>query len=129
MVVISTASSQNEEPVPLTAEDLHQIRNLSKDVSTVVARHNVAGQNVAGCRLVHECRRCVAQVYDVTLFDVVLFAVILFDVTLFAIVLLYFKLLCVTLLAVALLDVTLFAVTLFDVTLFAVANLKLGIES
>ena len=110
--------------MPLTAEDLHQIRNLSKDVSTVVARHNVAGQNVAGCRLVHECRRCVAQVYDVTLFDVVLF-----DVTLFAIVLLYFKLLCVTLLAVALLDVTLFVVTLFDVTLFAVANLKLGIES
>ena len=65
--------AQNEEPVPLTSEDLQQIRNLSPDVSTVVARHIVVGQNVAGCRLVHECRRCVAQphvvnddVYDET---------------------------------------------------------------
>ena len=61
LAVISSASAQNEEPVPLTPEDLKQIRNLSPDISTVVARHVVVGENVAGCRLVHECRRCVSQ--------------------------------------------------------------------
>ncbi len=46
--------------------------NLPSDVANVVARQRVVGGNVAGCRLVHECRRCVAQpqivvenIYDV----------------------------------------------------------------
>ena len=64
LVVIASPAvvkSQNEESVPLTSEDFQQIRNLSPDVATVVARQSVAGQNIAGCRLVHQCRRCVAQ--------------------------------------------------------------------
>ena len=61
-VIFSSVCGQNEVAVPLSAEDWQQIRNLSPDVASVMARQNAFDHNIAGrCRLIHECKRCVSQ--------------------------------------------------------------------